>query len=415
VKLITSNWLCAILVGVFMAFVGINLAMPSSARADDKPQTKTCFAWVICSKDKPDPNVDQSVQPGPEFNKLPRKAQEMFTRTCFTVHYDATVRNAFCNKYFPGYVWHDPKSNWNIRTAIDPVHQAGQAVKAAANSAVGGWVGDAVQGLTKSAAEGVASLLKDIAKLVQTTTTPTFSAKWFTVIYAEIFGLGTLIAVALVAIRMIQGVAQEDASQVIKGPAALIAFVVGGGLIPWFVTGLVALDDKKIAPGLLSSANQNLDHVIFQLTHNLDSVEKTGLAWIVLLVIALIGVLGGVVVEFMLYFREIMLYVLVPAEVLALALWVGGQRFGGFLAVTTSNLMAWILLPSIMAFVTKIALGLINSHQNANPVILGTIALVSVPIIGSWAMHRITMTDMRVKERVGRAVQYGRSMSWSFG
>jgi hypothetical protein len=392
---ITSSWWQGLLVCVFVTTIMTVLLIPASALADTKPQTKTCFAWVICNTDKPDKHVDQSVQPGPEFNKLSKKGQDYFTRNCFSVHYDYVVRRDMCGKYFPGYTWADPKKNWSLQTATDPVRIGTNAAKAAASSAVGGWVQDGLESLTKSAAQSVSSFIKDEFRLINHSTSPAFTARWFETLYGEIFGFAFFIAIAAMALRVTKsGMPNKDSADVVKGPIALIAFGVCGVFLPGAIALVVWVNDTKIAPGFMGATTKQVDHLIYELTNNLDNLANTGIAWLGLFLILLAGIIGGIIVEFMLYVRELMIYVLTPVEVIALAMWVGGSDRLTLLWTNTLALAGWILLPTVMSVITFIAVNLVGAHEGANPAILGSLALIGMPLIASWLTRRFTSVDL---------------------
>jgi len=241
--------------------------------------------------------------------------------------------------------------------------------------------------IAKAEADAVVSVLEDVSKFVNNSTTPALTASWFLHLYAIVFGLAIPIGVVLLYTRL--GIAVRDTE---PGAAAgaffrFMALLVLGGLIPGVVGLVVVAMDTGLAPAWMSSAGADANKSLHDLSLNMDksvSFSNNPVTPILLpLIFLFAGVIGGILMELMMLFREAMLYVVTATEIVAAALAVSGNS--DMLRRTTQKLGVLCLFKVIVAFILTI--GLLMLGSSGVPYILGAVVLVGTPVI-SWAAYQ---------------------------
>ena len=255
-----------------------------------------------------------------------------------------------------------------------------------------GIVEPILEQIAKAEIKAVAAALKAQAGFINSTTSVSLTKPWFLGPYGLIYGLAVFLAVALFYSRLAVAIKNSDPAAAGHAGFAILVFMIGGGFIPSLVGWLVHLFDNVMTPGWMAiagnSTNETLNGLVEKLTDDPSLVSSVGAILLPLLFLFL-GLIGGIVLEIMFFFREGMLYIFTAAEVVALALWVGRWWGADMVQRITFSLVGLILFKFIAAFILVIGLTLFGS-SDGSPIILGTVTLLMVPIMSVWAYRRIS-------------------------
>jgi hypothetical protein len=353
-------------------------------------KTETCFAWVICSKDEADPNVDQTVKPSPKFNKLPEKTQKFFSKQCFSKHYDFTIRRDLCKDLFLGYAWKDPKTNWTVQGAIDPVNVVNNGVKKLA----GGWVEEGLQGLARAEADGVQWLIESVVDAIGANTEPAITPGYVTQLN-NVFSWGIVLAMLAFGWGWLKATFQGSIADAVLSFGFLVRFFFFGTLALVFTFWVLSIVDQGLTPAFMqevaksnTQALKNMSKVDF--TKGVSGVVIPFILPVLYLIPALIG---GFLMAVELIIRMLMILILVPVVVLALAMGPSNSAWAKEkLQENLQRLLGWILMPLILAIVLSIAFGMLQQTQHATgktwPVgVVAAILMIASPII-TWEISR---------------------------
>lgn len=299
------------------------------------------------------------------------------------------------------------------KAANDPVGTAIGTIPGVPNpsdviSGVTGSVANAIvqpilQELVNAERDAVLAILKHEIEFVNSSSTPQLGADWFIRQYQIVFGMAVFIAIGMFFFRT--GMSAKDGDPVELGNAglAIVIFFIVGAVLPPIVGGLIKIMDGIIAPGWMDIAGESAATTLqdLQVDFTDPSVTNNAVVPVLLpLIFLFFGLIGGVLVELMLLFREGMLYVVTAASVVTLGMWVGGRWGANAFYRTVMALIALILLKVIMAFILVIGLLLLGSQEGASPVILASVMLLLTPVLGWAAYKRISGHNMQVTRSV---------------
>jgi hypothetical protein len=297
--------------------------------------------------------------------------------------------------------------------ANDPVGTAIGAIPGVPNptdviNGVTGSVANAIvqpilQELVNAERDAVLSILNHQIEFVNSTTTPQLGADWFIRQYQIVFGMAVFIAIGMFFFRT--GISAKDGDPVELGNAglAIMIFFIVGAVLPPIIGGLVKIMDGTIAPGWMDIAGESAATTLQDLRIDFTDPGAGNNAVVPVLlplIFLFFGLIGGVLVELMLLFREGMLYVVTAASVITLGMWVGGRWGASAFYRSIMALIALILLKVIMAFILVIGLLFLGSDSGASPVILASVMLLLTPVL-SWAAYKkISGHNMNVTRSV---------------
>jgi hypothetical protein len=183
----------------------------------------------------------------------------------------------------------------------------------------------------------------------------------------------------------------QEAGEMVSAGWAVLTFLIVGALLPALVGLAVKACDEVIAPGWMNVAGQSATDTLNNMRVNFResiSASNNPVTPILLpLIFLFFGLIGGVLVEFMLLFRDGMVYLVTAAEVVALAAWVGGRWGVNSAFRTTMTLLGLVIFKVIVAFILVMGLLLFGAHDGTSPVLLGAVILLMVPLL-SWAAYR---------------------------
>jgi hypothetical protein len=257
-----------------------------------------------------------------------------------------------------------------------------------------------LQEAAKEEANAVSSVLNTELGFINSHTTPALSADWFTTEYEAVFGIAVFVALYMFFGRFTVGVKNQDFGELGITFASIVAFLVGAGLIPAIVSGLVKAADGPFTKGWLNLAGQTAESKLKvienALTNDFNAASITAI--FVPLLLLFFGLIGGILSILLLFLRDGALYLFTASEVLTFALWVGGPLGYGAFAKNTKALFGLILLKPIMAFILVVGIQIFTSGQGVDAFILGSLICLMVPFIGYTAYKRIS----------GHEVQAGR-------
>jgi hypothetical protein len=283
------------------------------------------------------------------------------------------------------------------KAGTDPVGTTFNAIPGipSASSIAGDVAGAIVQPIlnqiASAEADAVASVLQNEVKFVNATTTPALSADWFTRQYAIVFGMSLFLGLGMFYLRIGAAAKDQEAGEMVSAGWAVLTFLIVGALLPALVGLAVKACDEVIAPGWMNVAGQSATDTLNNMRVNFResiSASNNPVTPILLpLIFLFFGLIGGVLVEFMLLFRDGMVYLVTAAEVVALAAWVGGRWGVNSAFRTTMTLLGLVIFKVIVAFILVMGLLLFGAHDGTSPVLLGAVILLMVPLL-SWAAYR---------------------------
>ncbi|MBA3757316.1 hypothetical protein H0X09_00390 [Candidatus Saccharibacteria bacterium] len=283
-------------------------------------------------------------------------------------------------------------------------------VTGAVSAAAGAIVEPIFNQIVQAEAKAVLSVLNEEVEFVNSNSTPVLTSIWFTGLYKIVFGLAVFLAIGLFWVRFTEGAKNQDVEDMGNTGLAILLFFLLGATMPGIVGGLVEGFDNKIAPAWMNVAGENATATLKGLETDFNEELSASNNPIVPIVLPLIylffGVIGGIVLQIMLLFREGMLYVVTAAEVIAIAGWVGGRWGINMLERTSMALIALILFKCIVSFILVVGLALMNAKEGASPILLGTVTLLSVPILSLMAYKRISGHDIEVSRGVKSSLGY---------
>jgi hypothetical protein len=242
---------------------------------------------------------------------------------------------------------------------------------------------------TKAEADAVISVLGNQVDFVNKSTTPVFSSDWFIRQYALVFGLGAFVALFLFVTRLGVDVKNMDLAGLANTFISTIAFFIIGSLLPLMVGAIVKFTDGVLTPDLLSVAGIDAPTTLKNLENAMShSLTESGLAILLPLIVLFFGVIGGVLVEFELIFREAGLYVFTAAASIGLALAVGREWTMESAQRIFMGLIGLILLKPLVAFVLMVGFGiLLDPSSTEEPFFLAAVMCLLAPFI-SWATYK---------------------------
>lgn len=266
------------------------------------------------------------------------------------------------------------------------------------NQVAGSAIDSALQDFTKAEAKAVSAVLGKMMSAINNHTVPSINAEWFAAQYAILFGMAVFLALGLGLARAATGIKNQDAGEVVSAFGGILGFLLLGGLIPLIVDGAVHVLDGTVTGGFLDLISQSLKNSLVDMEHNLTDVNVVDAVLIPMLIL-LVGVVMGIVTLLELYLREGALFVFTAAEIFGLALYVGGRWTKSAFNRISFGLGGLISLKLVMAIILSLGIGLLGSGSGgSDPVILGSITCLMVPVLSYGYYKLVTKHDPQVKK-----------------
>jgi len=245
--------------------------------------------------------------------------------------------------------------------------------------------------VAQAEADAVLYVLKETTKFVDTSTTPVITANWFLRLYAIVFGMAIPLGIIMFYMKVVAGVRDQDLGGIGASFFSLMGLITLGGLLPGVVGLLVIEMDNKVAPGWMStagaSASDSLNNLGVDFSKSISASNNPVIPILLPLLFLFFGLIGGLLIELMLLFREAMLYVVTATEIVAMAMVVSGRWGADSFWRTTRRLAVLCCFKPIVAFILTIGVLLLGSGGGAPPALMGSVVLLMVPIL-SWAAYR---------------------------
>ena len=287
-----------------------------------------------------------------------------------------------------------------------------EVVEDAAKQAANAVVAPILNELAKAEANAVLAVLGSVVKVVNGSTAPDTTARWFLKIYAILFGGACIWAIVMLSGRLTSAAANADPYDMGKAVTQFIVFFLVSASLPFLVGELVSVCDGKVAAGWMDlagkEANATLKSMRVDFEEELSASNNIGSAILLPLVFLLFGLIGGVLVEIELLFRGGFLLVMICAHTYAHAMYIGGRWGGNALQRATMALIGLILFNVILAVILVISLKMFGAHDGVKATLYGSVMLLMVPIISVWAYKKISGHDVQVAGYIKDAVRAGR-------
>lgn len=259
--------------------------------------------------------------------------------------------------------------------------------------AFGDFVDSIMRQVASAEADAVSYVLKEEAGFINSSTVPSLTAQWFQPIYGLAFGVAFLVAVLMFALRVVPALRTNSYSEIPKGFMTILVLLAGGSVLPAATGAWVTLCDTQIAPGWMHIAGQNANATFDSISSTFSqSLSVTGGVPVLPVILPLlwlaVGILMGMVTEFMLFAREAMLYLFLPLTILTAALSAGGRLSSQSAWRPAKALFGLSIMKVAMAFALTIGLGLVsNSGGGAVPILLGVVVVAMLPVFG-WGTYK---------------------------
>jgi hypothetical protein len=252
---------------------------------------------------------------------------------------------------------------------------------------------------TNLATAGMTASMKKMTMFISNTTTANFTVPWYIHMYEFIFGGMIPFGIAMFLIRAKVASQEADAREAFSATAGLLAFFYFALILPSLVNGITAFLDGFAAPHIMSTSFHDIGSLLknpkLDFTKGLSASNNPITPILEPAFFALFGFIGGLITEVMFTVRVLVLYVLIAAEVVAMAVACSG-KFGSDLLIRCSMaLIGWMFLKVVMAFTLYIGIGVLGG-ATFDSILLGMMILLGVPTIG-WifvkvvASHRISL------------------------
>ena len=287
--------------------------------------------------------------------------------------------------------------------ATDPAGEAIDAVPGLPNPSE--VIGNAIDSATRSfleeivaaEAEAVAFALVGMVKVVDSTTDPDFTQEWFIEQYRWVFGMAVLLALILGFSRFASGVGHKNTYEMSKGIGGLAIFVVVGGAIPLIVAIVTRFFDSVATEWMLSrdgDTEKELQALSSSLVES-SAVGGVGAVFLLLLVL-FVGAIGALGMELIFYLRELALYVVTIALVVALALRIGGKWSGEAFERVVLTALALAMLKFMAAVILVTGLNLASQAEDAVDVaFLATALLLGFFVLLFAGFRLVSRHDVR--------------------
>jgi hypothetical protein len=289
-----------------------------------------------------------------------------------------------------------------LRIACEGLSTATGAIGVPGPDDVVGAVGNAIvtpmiQEITKLEVEVMTTTFKQVVERVNEATTPSLEAPWYKRQLAYILGAAVPLGLLALLIRLKQASSSGDASEALVGIGTFIAFLWFAGMLTVIVGLVTAALDGFVAPKILNLTIGDLKEALN--SNRVDftkSVSLTNNPLTPILEPAFFGMFGWVGAELTLLLftiREIMLYILVAAEAVVMAIAVSGRWGQDAFFRCTMALTAWVLLKVVMAIILSIVISMILAPDTV-AIIMGAVGFMALPLLGwgfvkAMASHRI--------------------------
>lgn len=320
--------------------------------------------------------------------------------------------------------------NDTMRTICEVGTNPGTAVPAIGIGAIPGVpdpvgiVTGAVEGVAKTFIDEIVSLevqavswlLGSVIDFVYSSSTPTFTAQWFLVEYALVFGVGVIIALYVWVYNMWQSVRRNDASHMVRSSIQISGYFVLCIWLPALVSIAVTIADGVIVPTIVSMLGESPETSLKHLQEQfVEATSPTGLSALPVLIpglILVLGVVGGILTWLMLAYRFVAILLMVPGAALMYSLSGAGAWGKDQSRRTTQHLVALILFKAILVAVMTFSLLAASSDPDSKsltPMLLTSTMLILTPIIG-WMIYRSFSGDrVPVTQVISSTVRHSKS------
>jgi hypothetical protein len=250
--------------------------------------------------------------------------------------------------------------------------------------------GDAV--LSRFAAAAYASLGDSLQKAyawMNSGTTPDFFKTWYVELFGWAFALAIAFAMPLALARSGKAAHEADAVEFVKGPSLAILLIAFGGFLPAAVGASTYFSDIFLTGQLMDRSGDDMQVIFDRMVSQIKGLESFGLATMGPVLVALTGVIGGVLLWIEFQLREYALYVVTLWTILTFALWASGkgqyERFSRAMS-TLLGLIVFKFLAALMFFVSMRMMADPSDHD-ADPNVIGAILLIAIPVL-TWTFYK---------------------------
>jgi hypothetical protein len=280
----------------------------------------------------------------------------------------------------------------------DPTHIVGGAIDKAAQATIGA----AINWLADQEAQGMLWVLKQEYTYVNNSNTPKVNQGWFVAgLYALVFGMGFYVSIGALAFEMGSAVQEKNPRRFGDAMIKLVVFWGVGLSLPALVAGLVWALDTAIAPLWMQYAGANtantLNHMHVNFNKELTPTNNPIIPIIMPFIFGIVGLLGGVAMEFLLVVRDSVLFLLTAAEIIVLGLWVSERLSGNALQRTSLMLGAWCGFKVYAAFALVVGLLLLGSQSGFSAILVGAVICFLAPYIAWRTVKAIAGHQMSIR------------------
>lgn len=274
----------------------------------------------------------------------------------------------------------------NLPSMPSPGSVLGNVAGQVANNTFGKLLEEIVQ----AEAGAVVNALKAQSEYIVSSSTPSLTSNWFLKQYGVLFIFGIYLASGLFFGRLGDAMANADAAVLFKAGGTLVLFLLIGGALPWLVQSVTNVADKQIAAGLLNSAGNDFRETLNELgridfTKSLSDPGNNPAAALLAPAITLFfGVLMGIVMKFMLFFREAALYAVTAWMAISMAMAVAGRWGSNMVHASSMTLLALVFFNCAAAVIMTLGVGMFGANAEvakADPIILGVVVISMMPIL----------------------------------
>jgi hypothetical protein len=275
----------------------------------------------------------------------------------------------------------------------DPI---GTAAGAVGLPSPAGIIKDAVDSVARTLAnqfvqleaEAVAYSLKSMVVFINTVTTPNLADAWFVQQYRLLLGIVGFLAVALFFLRGTNAARNKDGRDAAGAGFSFVGYAWLSGLLPGILAVIVIFFDDVLAAGWIKLFAENSQHSLEDISHKMvDSGTSPAIPVLLLMIILGFGVIGSFCLIVLMFYRLQVLFLLVLAELFALAMNVGGKWGVNALRRVTMLNVAFISVKLVVVIAMTVSIGFLQNLESWQAALVGSVSLFMVPIVFVWWIH----------------------------
>lgn len=286
-----------------------------------------------------------------------------------------------------------------VGTAADFV---GNTVSSAAEEAFNQALVVLIRGITIAETATFNFILEQEYKLFNDSTVPDISQQAFRPAFQLVAGIGFLLAMAGVAIKLVIAVKKQDANEIGDGFIRFATFVVGLYIVPTFFATAVWVCDKEITPAIMTLSNGRIEKTIENAGRNANgTVELVASLGQVLFfgILLFFAILGGVFFFILFAMRVMGFPLLMMAFIISLGMRTAGDEADGGRTRRLLTALAGLTVYKVVVagILVMSSLILVNGIATLSwwPILIGATMEISIPLFSIAAWRWLTTHDFQ--------------------